>query len=359
MMFTETRSEIKAMLFNARACATSLALLVPLAAAAAASAASFYVDPALPAYAPINAKPAAGARYVTPDGAIRIGGAEHARFAVERANALYAKTHPGSKLVDASAGAETAIPNLTYNRILVGSMGRPIKILESAGFKSAFGSEPIEIKVAHAANDTTQQLATSLAVYVHRDNPITQLTTKQVAQILTIGNDGGDFSRWGQLGLKGDWTRRLIHPLGTPQYSGFGTWMMANRLDGKPYSAGYEEYASTGELLKRLENEPGGITVVASGRETDKVKQVAVSEAPEGPFIKGTPEEVQADKYPYGRYLYFYARREADGKIDPVAADYLRLLLSKEGQEIFAAQTNGYIPLNAADAATERAKLDQ
>lgn len=345
------------MIVTARVRAASLALLALAASPAAAE--TFTVDPALPAYAPDNARPVTGSPYVTADGAIRIGGAEHAKFVIERANALYAKTHPGARLIDVSAGAETAIPNLTYNRILVGSMGRPIKLLEAAGFKSAFGSEPIEIKVAHAANDTSQKLATSLAVYVHRDNPITQLTTRQVAQMLTIGNAGGDFSRWGQLGLTGDWTKRLIHPLGTPQYSGFGTWMMVHRLDGKPYNSRYEEYASTGELLKRLENEPGGITVAAIGRETDKIRQVAVSDTPEGPFIKGTPAEIQAGRYPYARHLYFYARREANGKIDPVAADYLKLLLSKEGQQIFAAQTNGYIPLNAADAATERAKLDR
>jgi phosphate transport system substrate-binding protein len=346
------------MIVTTRACAASLALLA-LAWAAPATAETFFVDPALPTYVPDTAKPSNSAPYVNADGAIRIGGAAHAKFAVERANALYAKTHPGIKLVDISAGAETAIPNLTYNRILVGSMGRPIKLLEAAGFKSAFGSEPIEIKVANAANDTSQKLATSLAVYVHRDNPLTQLTTKQVAQMLTIGNDGGDFSRWGQLGLTGEWTKRLIHPLGTPQYSGFGTWMMANRLGGRPYSTRYEEYASTDELLKRLSSEPGGITVAAIGRETDKIKQVAVSESANGPFIKGTPAEIQANSYPYGRYLYFYARREANGKIDAVAADYLKLLLSKEGQEIFAGQANGYIPLSADDAAIERAKLDQ
>lgn len=341
-----------------RACATALGLAA-FAVATSASAETYVVDPALPAYAPSKAKPAADAAYLSADGAIRIGGAEHASFIVARANALYAKTHPGTKLVDVSAGAETAIPNLTYGRILVGSMGRPIKLLEAAGFKSASGSEPVEIRIAYAANDTSQKLATSLAVYVNRANPIDRLTTKQVAQILTIGNAGGDFSRWGQLGLTGDWSKRLIHPLGTPQYSGFGTWMMANRLDGKPYSAGYEEYASTGELLKRLESEPGGITVVASGRESDKIKQVAVSDSPDGPFIKGTAAEVQAGKYPFARYLYFYVRRDAHGKIDPVAADYLKLLLSKDGQQIIAAQANGYIPLTATEAALERAKLDQ
>jgi phosphate transport system substrate-binding protein len=347
------------MILNARTCAASLALLVPFAfATSALSETAPPSDPAFPSYAPSNIKPVAGASYLAQDGAIRIGGAEHAKFIVERANALYAKTHPDAKLVDVSAGAETAIPMLTFDRVLIGSMGRPIKPLETAGFKRVVGAEPVEIRAAHAANDTSQHLATSLAVYVHRDNPITQLTTKQVAQILSVGNPGGDFSRWGQLGLKGEWTRRLIHPLGTPEYSGFGVWMQANQLDGKPYSAAYEEYGTTGELLKRLENEPGGITVAAIGRETALIKQVAIADAPEGPFIKGTPAEVQANQYPYGRYLYFYARREPDGRIDPVARDYLKLLLSKEGQDIIASQANGYIPLNAAEAAAERAKID-
>lgn len=339
---------------TARACAVSLTLL---ACTASAQSEPLPVD-ATP-YVAGTAKPVAGASYVASDGAIRIGGAEHAKFIVTRANALYEKTHPGAKLVDVSAGAETAIPMLTFGRILIGSMGRPIKPLEAAGFARAAGSEPLEILVAHAANDTSQHLATSLAVYVHRDNPITQLTTAQVARMLTVGNPGGDFSRWGQLGLKGEWARRLIHPSGTPQYSGFGVWMQANQLNGRPFSASYEEYGTTDLLLKHLESEPAGITVAAIGRETPLIKQVAVSDSPDGPFIKGTAAEVQSGRFPYGRYLYFYARREADGHIDPVAKDYLSLLLSKEGQEIIAAQPDGYIPLNATEVAAERAKLDK
>jgi phosphate transport system substrate-binding protein len=346
------------MIFNARMRAASLALLVPFAFASPALSDTAPADPAVPAYAPTNTKPPAGAAYLTQDGAIKIGGAEHTKYIIELTNALYEKTHPGAKLVDVSAGAETTIPLLTFGKIALGSSGRTAKVLEVAHFRAVTGADPIEIHVAHAANDTVQLLATSLAVYVHRDNPINQLTTEQVSKILSRGNPGGDFSRWGQLGLKGDWSKRLIHPLGTAEHSGFGSWMQAFRLGHRPYAAGYEEYSSTGELITRREQEPGGLTVAASGRETPLVKQVAVSEKPEGPFIKGTALEVQANKYPYARYLYFYVRREADGKIDPVAKDYMKLLLSKEGQAIVASKTNGYIPLSAAEAAAERAKLD-
>jgi len=145
-------------IIHVRACAASLALLV---LATSAQSETLPVD--APAYVPGTAKPTAGATYLASNGAIRIGGAEHAKFIVERANALYEKTHPGAKLVDISAGAETAIPMLTFGRVLIGSMGRPIKPLEAAGFARVAGSEPIEIRVAHAANDTSQHLATSLA----------------------------------------------------------------------------------------------------------------------------------------------------------------------------------------------------
>jgi len=316
-------------------------------------------DPALPSYAPVPVSLPTDSPYLTRAGAIRLGGAEHTRFLLERATALFLQTHPGLTLVDESTGASSTLPLLTYGKLLIGSIGRPVTPLETAAFKRVVGTAPIEIRIAHAANDTSQHLATSLAVYVNRDNPLERLTTEQVSQMISVGNAHGDYSRWGQLGLKGAWAERLIHPIGTPEYTGFGIWMQSNQLAGRSYSAAYEEYGSTDEILTRLENEPGGIAVAAIGRETKHIKQVAVATRAGGPFVTGTAAQVQADAYPYGRYLYFYLRRPPGAPIDPVAKEYLRLLLSREGQAMLAAQPNGYIPLTAAEAAVERAKLNQ
>ena len=43
---------------------------------------------------------------------------------------------------------------------------------------------------------------------------------------------------------------------------------------------------------------------------------------------------------------------------EPVVREYLRFILSREGQEAIARGTLGYLPLNAAELAAERAKLD-
>lgn len=338
---------------------TALALYALLVTGGARADLAPVPDPDLPAYSPAVVTVPVDSRYRTSDGTIRIGGAEHTRFLLERASALFVRTHPGLKLVDVSTGASSTLPLLTHGQLLIGSIGRPVNPLETAAFKRVVGAEPLEIRVAHAANDTSRHLATSLAVYVNCDNPIARLTTDQVSKMLSVGNPGGDYSRWGQLGLKGVWTERLIHPIGTPEYTGFGVWMQANQLGGRSYSSAYEEYGSTNEILARLENEPGGIAVAAINRDTAHIKQVAVATRPEGPWVTGTAAEVQANAFPYGRFLYFYVRRAPGTPIDPVAREYLRMLLSREGQAMLAAQPNGYIPLTAAEATVERAKLDQ
>jgi phosphate transport system substrate-binding protein len=73
--------------------------------------------------------------------------------------------------------------------------------------------------------------------------------------------------------------------------------------------------------------------------------------------MTGTAEEIAAGDYPYDRFVFLYVRRVADQPLDPFVKEYLRLVLSREGQEIIAAERDGFIPLNAREAAAELAKL--
>jgi phosphate transport system substrate-binding protein len=68
--------------------------------------------------------------------------------------------------------------------------------------------------------------------------------------------------------------------------------------------------------------------------------------------------DLTANRYPYGRDLYIYIRREPGTSFDPLIKEYMRLILSKQGQEIIAQDTKGYLPLNAEDVKTELEKLD-
>ncbi len=317
------------------------------------------IDPRLPTFQAQSINIDSHASYLTQNGAIRIGGAEHVRYIVERFNQALQQSHPQWHFVDESKGTTSAVPLLTHGATLFGAMGREINPLEIQAFSKIVGAPPLEIRIAHAANDTSQHLATSLAVYVHRDNPLSKITRQAVTRALSTGNPQGDLSTWGQLGLSGEWQLRRIHPYGTPEFTGFGTYMQANHLSGLSLAQGYEAYGNTESILKRLAADPAGLAVAAIGLENQDIKQLGILDPVSGAITTGTPAEIVADQYPYGRYLYLYVRKEPGKAVDPVVREYLRFVLSRQGQEIIASQPKGYFPLTAEQANKELAKLDE
>jgi phosphate transport system substrate-binding protein len=325
--------------------------------AGALTAAPALVDPGLPSYQPQPTSPAKGARYVLPDGSIRIVGAEHVETIVKGFNALFVRSYPAARFTLQLKGTTTAMPALTHGTTLFAPMGREVNGVELVPYEKIVGQEPVEIRVAHAAINS-QKLATSLAVYVNKANPVERLTAEQVARIFATGHAKGDITHWGQVGLKEAWSLRAIHPYGTPEHTGFGAYMQKHQVGGLPFGPGLEPYSNTADILKRVSEDPAGIGIAATGRVTPQLKIVAIAGKDGDSYSSGTAEDVVAGKYPYGRYLYFYVRREPKQPIDPFVKEYMRLVLSADGQKIIASEPDGYLPLNAREAAKELAKLD-
>lgn len=315
------------------------------------------VDPALPAYQPQPVSIPAGARYVKPDGAIRIHGAEHAAVMVQGFNELFQQTHPGMKFAAQLKGTTTAMPALTHGVTLCAPMGREANGVELVPYTKIVGQAPLEIRVAHDSN-TPGKFATNLAIYVNRANPLAHLTLEQIARIFARGHPAGGITAWSQLGMTGEWAKLPIHPYATPEPSGFGDYMQKHVLGGRQLTLAANQFGNTEELIKRVTEDVNGICLAAIGVANPGVKQVAVAVDPAGPFFLGTEEEIVAGRYPLSRHLYFYVRRVPGQPVDPVVREYFRLIFSQEGQRIIAAEESGYIPLTAAQAAAELAKLD-
>ncbi|MBB5609341.1 MULTISPECIES: PstS family phosphate ABC transporter substrate-binding protein [unclassified Janthinobacterium] len=315
------------------------------------------LDAALPAYVPQPVTAPATAGYVDrKTGVAMLGGAEHVAFIVSRFNALFMATHPGVKLGFDGKGTSSAVPLLMYDKILFGAMGRAINPIESVPYRKIVGGDALAIRIAHTAATPEQHLATSLAVYVNVANPLTQLTAAQVSQILSTGNAGGDFKRWGQLGLKEEWRDRVIHPYGTAAYTGFGDYLQRELFQGRALAVNHEELGNTEAITGRIAQDPAGVGVAALGVRNPQLRQLAIV-SKDGSVTTGADEEVVSGRYPFGRYVYLYVRRVPGQPLDPLAKEYLRLVLSREGQAIIAAQPNGYLPLTAAQAQAEMEKL--
>ncbi|MGU3401371.1 PstS family phosphate ABC transporter substrate-binding protein [Brucellaceae bacterium D45D] len=312
------------------------------------------VDPLMPRYEPQDVAMPVAAGWLTKNGGARISGSDHGRWIVERCCTAFRELHSSITFDVDLRGTPSAMAFLVSGKSMLSVMGREATAIEITAFKERTGSPPIAVRIAHTAEETSQHLGTSLAVYVHRSNPLSRLSVEQVSKVFSIGNPSGDYSRWGQLGLDGAWAKRLIHPIGTPEYTGFGTYMQKHHLDGRPLSPFYERYIGTNDVLARLEADPCGIAVAAIGCETDDIRLVPISETGTEMSSSGSTEDVRNGRYAFGRFLYFYLNRTAGEPLDPLLAEFLRFVLSFEGQSIVAAQPRGYIPLRPDEIMEER-----
>lgn len=150
---------------------------------------------------------------------------------------------------------------------------------------------------------------------------------------------------WGQLGLTGDWKDKPVQPYGRPLK--YHQQLHIERLifkGGDKWNEELKEYAhdetpagatklSTQSLLEDLSNDKYGIAYSNRGYAAqDKVKQIAVSDKPNGPFVEMTIETVQNPTYPLFEEEYFYLNRNPGQPIDPKIKEFLRYVLSRQGQ---------------------------
>ena len=124
----------------------------------------------------------------------------------------FKKHYPSVNIQVQAAGSSTAPPALTEGTANFGPMSRKMKHKEIQAFETRHGYKPFKVRVAIDA----------LAVYVHKDNPITNMSIKTVDSIFSVTRRcGGDpISGWEEIGLTGGWEERKIQLYG--QWPGQG-----------------------------------------------------------------------------------------------------------------------------------------
>jgi phosphate transport system substrate-binding protein len=88
------------------------------------------------------------------------------------------------------------------------------------------------------------------------------------------------------------------------------------------------------------------------------VKMLALSEQGYGPYISASYENVAQASYPLSRLIYFNVNRAPGKALNPALAEFLRFVLSEEGQQVVRDQAI-YLPLRASQAVAARALFEQ
>ena len=233
----------------------------------------------------------------------------------------------------------------------IAPMGRELWPSEVAAYRDARGGAPLEIRVARGGFNTPQR-TTAQAIFVHRDNPITRITVAQLAAIL--GETHG-ITRWGQLGLGGEWSDRPISIYSPPLVAPNATSMQIMVLKGGAWNSSIRE-GSIAQTAAAIARDPAAIGFGGFEEGGPGIKAIAVARGDAGPFFEGDYENASSGRYPLTRYMYIRLDRKAGEAIPAHIREFLRYILSREGQEPIL--YSGYFPLTAKEIAEELAKLD-
>jgi phosphate transport system substrate-binding protein len=301
----------------------------------------------------------------------------------------FRRFQPGIRFEDKLPSSDAAIGSLTSETADLALVVREAVLTEYFAFYETFGYNPTGVVVASGSYDA-QGMACGPVVYVRRDNPIARLTLKQLDGIFGSERTGGydgfvwkrdygrgardDIRTWGQLGLTGEWTDRPIHTYGHAYNGTTNFFELKVFHGGDKWNPNYREYVEGGKsvavddtarlstvshMLDELSGDRYGIgwTIVPLGRRAPELKPVALAATEGGPYVEPSPESFQNRTYPLTRSVYIYLNRRPGTAIDPKVREWIRYILSREGQEAVAAQ-GGYLPLPADVAREQLKKLD-
>ena len=258
----------------------------------------------------------------------------------------FKKNYPNVAIQIQAAGSSTAPPALTEGTSNFGPMSRKMKDKEVEAFEKKYGYKPTGIPVAIDA----------LAVFANKDNPIKGLSMKQVDAIFSSTRKCGgseDITNWGQLGLTGPWAKRDIQLFGRNSVSGTYGYFKKKALCKGDYKSNVNEQPGSASVVQSVATSINGIGYSGIGYKTSSVRAVPLSKG--GDFIEASPESALDGSYPLARALYVYVNKAPNKELSPLEREFVKLVLSQQGQEIVV--KDGYIPLPAKSAMQTLKKL--
>jgi phosphate transport system substrate-binding protein len=340
-------------------------------------------------------------------GRLRIAGSE-LKGNVDLLVEGFRKFHPGAKIsTNFMTSSEGALGMMYAGASDIAPMGDDAKISDQMPFYNTFGYVPTEVSIATGGYDQRGVLF-AWAIIINKNNPISSLSMDQLDRIFGAERSGGweigeaadnnllytakyargpetNLRKWGQLGLTGEWTNKEIHTHGYVA-PGFATSFQRMVMHWSvKWNPNFQEYVEA----KEATNDAGG-RAVASQRmyealEKDRyglgwgalmhvngtcvnpdgsrcpgypgLKVVALSRAAGSPAIPLTADNVANRSYPLARDAYIYVDKPPGRAMDPKVREFVRFVLSREGQEII--RKNGpYSPLPAAYLREQSRKLE-
>jgi phosphate transport system substrate-binding protein len=219
------------------------------------------------------------------------------------------------------------IAALIKGAVQIANASRDMKPEEIQQAAKNTGKTPVEFTVGYDA----------LAVYVHKDNPLNEITLEQLAQIYA---ESGALNRWSQLGIKipgvsDDTIVRVSRQSSSGTYEFFREHALGNR----DYRLGSRDLNGSKEVVELVGGTLTAIGYSGMGYATPAVKMLKVASKPGSPAVAPTVAAVHDKTYPLARSLHVYTLGEPTGAVK----QYIDWILSDAGQKVV--EESGYVPV--------------
>jgi len=261
----------------------------------------------------------------------------------------FKKYYPNVNIQVEGKGSSTAPAALISGTAQLGPMSRPMKKEEIDKFEEKFGYKPTELRTSLDA----------LAVYVNKDNPVKGFNMQQVDAIFSKTRRGGyksDMNRWGDLGLKADWTNRPLSLYGRNSASGTYGFFKENALFKGDFKDQVKEQPGSASVVQGVTEDRFAIGYSGIGYKTSGVLAVPLAKNDKDTFHSADYENVLNGKYPLSRFLNVYINNPPNKPLEPLLKEFLKFVFSYEGQEVVI--KDGYLPLPKKVVDIELKKLD-
>ncbi|MBO1520010.1 PstS family phosphate ABC transporter substrate-binding protein [Oceanisphaera pacifica] len=256
--------------------------------------------------------------------------------------------YPNVNIQIQAAGSSTAPAALTEGTAQFGPMSRGMKSNEIEAFEKRYGYKPTPVRVAIDA----------LAVFVHKDNPIEGLSLDQVDAIFssTLGCGSAEqITQWGQTGLDGDWSKRDIQLYGRNSVSGTYGYFKDQALCKGDFKNNVNEQPGSASVVQSVSSSLNAIGYSGLGYSTSSVRAVPLAGAGSTDYVAANADNATTGDYPLSRFLYVYVNKHPNKPLGPMEAEFIKLMLSKQGQDIV--DQDGYVPVPAGVINADLKKL--
>lgn len=216
-------------------------------------------------------------------------------------------------------GSGTGIAALINGTTNICASSRPIKKDEVAQLEKKFGYKGLEIRVA----------MDGLAIYVHRSNPVKQLTMAQVKDIFT-----GKVSNWKQVG--GNDKPILLYS--RENNSGTYEFFKEHVLNKQDFASSAQHMAGTAALINAVSKDANAIGFGGAAY-AKNVKALPIAKESAAKAVTPTAATIHDGSYPISRFLYFYLNQKPAGSVKK----FIDWVISPAGQKVVTEV--GYYPI--------------